>query len=62
MAPELKPGLASRKKKADKRGELVEVDKKALDKAIYLETIDMWGSKWHRFEDPRGWIWTQEER
>lgn len=61
--PVLKPGIAVLKKKckSQKKPESVEVDKKALEKAVYLKTEEMFGSKWHYFEDPRDWVWIQEE-
>lgn len=59
--PGLRSGPAGRKKKSNSKWETVEVDKKALDKAIFIEKIDMFNSIWNKFEDPRGWIWVQEE-
>lgn len=61
-APELRLGIASCKKKSSKSAEVCEVDQKAFLKNVYLETVEMWGSKWHKFEDSRGWVWTQEEQ
>lgn len=58
--PKLQVGFATCKKKADKKSVLMEVDKKALEQSIFIEQIEMFGSKWNRFEDVRGWIWVQE--
>jgi hypothetical protein len=57
----LVPGIATLRKKPTAKPEVATVDKKAIEKSIFIEQIEMWGSKWNRFEDCRGWIWTQEE-
>lgn len=60
MNPTLKPGIAVRKKKPTAKSESIEVDKKALKTAIFIEQIEMFNLLWNRFEDARGWSWTQE--
>ena len=57
----LRPGKACRKKKPTDKFKIEEVDKKALEKAIFIEQTELYGSKWNHFEDPRGWEWIQEE-
>lgn len=51
-----------RKKPTDKAICVDKPDKKAIEKAIFIEQIEMFGTLWNRFEDPRGWIWSQENK
>lgn len=58
----IKPGKAGLKKKPTDKYQVTEVDSKALEKALFIEQVEMFGSVWNRFEDPRGYVWIQEER
>jgi hypothetical protein len=55
----LKPGKAVLRKKPIDKAKIIEVDKKAQEEAIFIETFEMYDAKWNKFEDPRGWIWHQ---
>jgi len=55
----LKPGKAVMRKKLTNKAKIVEVDQKAQEKALFLETFELYNIKWNKFEDPRGWIWHQ---
>lgn len=56
----LRPGLAGCKKKPTDKWKTTEVDKKALEKHIFIAQVEMFGSKWNKFEDIRGYLWVQE--
>ena len=57
----LQPRVATMRKKETDRYKLQEPDKKALEQAEFVEQTEMFGSKWNKFKDPRGWTWVQEE-
>lgn len=57
----LQPRTATMRKKETDRYKLQEPDKKALEQSEFIEQTEMFGSKWNRFKDPRGWTWVQEE-
>lgn len=61
-SPKLLSGKAGLKKKLTDKYKIQETDKRALEKSIFLEQVEMFDGKWNKFEDSRGWIWIQEEK
>lgn len=59
--PTLENRIASMKKKTTDKYKTQVPDKKALEKSVFIEQTEMFGSKWNKFEDPRGWTWVQED-
>lgn len=59
--PKLRTGSATMRKKVTDKYVTTEVTEKDVTKVIYLETIELYGQRWNRFEDKRGWTWVQQE-
>lgn len=60
--PELRVGVATMRKKPTDKYATVEVTERDITKTLFLETFEIYGIQWNRFEDKRGWEWVQQKK
>ncbi len=60
--PELRIGPATMRKKPTDKYSTVAVTENDIKKTLFLETFELYGTKWNRFEDKRGWEWVQQKK